>query len=159
MRRYFRKFEGMKKIFVVGLVGFVMLTSVSCKEDPMPVPDPDPTPTVRIDVQPVFNGNDLFLDSTYTTTEGYKVQFTDIKFYLEDVMTMDYTEDEFDTIEEEGEDGAINAFVPGLATLMNHHSELNNVDRVYHEDEDDEGNGIEYFAIKPVTEGMELVSY
>jgi len=85
LRCYFLKFENMKKFFVVGLVGFVLLTSVSCKEDPVDVPDPDPIPSVRIDVQPVYNGNDLYLDSTYTTTEGYKVQFTDIKFYLEDV--------------------------------------------------------------------------
>jgi hypothetical protein len=49
------------------------------------MPDPDPVDTVRIDVQPVFNGANLYLDSTYTTLEGHKVQFTDIKFYLEDV--------------------------------------------------------------------------
>jgi len=84
MRRYFAKFENMNKLFVVGLAGFVLLVSVSCKEDP-PVPDPDPVDTVRIDVQPIFNGANLYLDSTYTTVEGHKVQFTDIKFYLEDV--------------------------------------------------------------------------
>lgn len=84
MRGYFAKFESMNKLVVVGLIGFVLLTSVSCKEDP-PVPDPVPVDTVRIDVQPVFNGSELLLDSTYTTVEGHKVQFTDIKFYLEDV--------------------------------------------------------------------------
>ena len=84
LRRYFAKFENMNKLFVVGLVGFVLLTSVSCKEDP-PAPEPEPVDTVRIDLQPVFNGADLYLDSTYTTVEGHNVQFTDIKFYLEDV--------------------------------------------------------------------------
>ncbi len=74
----------MNKIYLVGLIGFVFLTSLSCKEDP-PAPEPVPVDTLRIDVQPVFNGADLFLDSTYTTVEGHKVQFTDIKFYLEDV--------------------------------------------------------------------------
>ncbi|MCR9171977.1 MAG: hypothetical protein NXI10_05770 [bacterium] len=74
----------MNKSILVGLIGFVLLTSVSCKEDP-PAPEPVPVDTVRIDVQPIFNGADLYLDSTYTTVEGHKVQFTDIKFYLEDV--------------------------------------------------------------------------
>lgn len=74
----------MKKLYVVGLVGFVLLSSVSCKEDP-PTPEPTPEDTVRIDVQPLFNGGSLFIDSTYATVEGHNVQFTDIKFYLEDV--------------------------------------------------------------------------
>ena len=59
----------------------------------------------------------------------------------------------------------INAFVPGFATLANHHEELNNIDRVYLEDYGDEDDasdynhaGIEYFATTDVTEGMELVS-
>ncbi|XOV69103.1 MAG: MbnP family protein [Fluviicola sp.] len=74
----------MNKLFFVGLIGGVLLTSASCKEDP-PAPEPAPVNTVRIDVQPIFNGANLYLDSTYTTAEGHKVQFTDIKFYLEDV--------------------------------------------------------------------------
>lgn len=58
----------------------------------------------------------------------------------------------------------INAFVPGFATLANHHEELNNIDRVYLEDYGDEDDasdynhaGIEYFATTDVTEGMELL--
>ena len=30
----------------------------------------------------MFGGQNLYLDSTYTTVEGYDVQFTDIKFYF-----------------------------------------------------------------------------
>lgn len=74
----------MKKIYVVGLIGFVVLSLVSCKEDPPP-PDPPVEDTLRIDVQPVFNGADLVLNTPYTTVEGHQVKFTDIRFYLEDV--------------------------------------------------------------------------
>lgn len=84
LRSYFAKFEYMKRLLIIGFVGFLMLSAVSCKEQP-PVPEPDPVDTVRIDVQPTFNGNNLYLDSTYTTVEGHKIQFTDLKFYLEDV--------------------------------------------------------------------------
>lgn len=85
LRRYFRKFENMKKLLGVGVLSIVLLSSLSCKEDPV-VPDPEPPANkVKIDVQPVFNGSDLFIDSTYITVEGHQVQFTDLKFYLEDV--------------------------------------------------------------------------
>ena len=50
----------MKKLFAVGLVGFVLLSSMSCKEDPEVPVEPAPSNSVKIDVQPVFNGNDLF---------------------------------------------------------------------------------------------------
>lgn len=74
----------MKKLISVGLVGIVLL-SMSCKEDPVEPVEPTATSTVRIDVQPVFEGNTLYLDSTYTTAEGHKIQFVEIKFYLENV--------------------------------------------------------------------------
>ncbi len=82
---YFRKFENMKKLFAVGLLSIVLLSSMSCKEDPVTPEPTEPENSVRIDVQPVFNGNDLFLDSVYATVEGYKVKFTDLGFYFEDV--------------------------------------------------------------------------
>lgn len=75
----------MKKFLGVGLMGLVLLSSTSCKEDPEEPVVPEPTHSVKIDVQPVFNGDDLMIDSTYTTAEGYNVQFTEIRFYLEDV--------------------------------------------------------------------------
>jgi len=85
MRRYFAKFEDMKRLLIIGLGGCMLLTSMSCKEEPSIMNEPDPVDTVRIDVQPTFNGNDLHLDSTYVTAEGHQIQFTDLKFYLEDV--------------------------------------------------------------------------
>lgn len=70
--------------YTLSLIGVVAL--VGCKKDePEPTPAPATTPTVRIDVQPMFGGNVLELDSTYTTAEGYLVQFTDLKFYLHDI--------------------------------------------------------------------------
>ncbi|GAB5418204.1 MAG: hypothetical protein Crog4KO_28350 [Crocinitomicaceae bacterium] len=75
----------MKKLLGVGLLSTVLLSSMSCKEDPVTPEPSEPVNSVRIDVQPIFNGNDLFIDSVYTTTEGYKVKFTTIRFYLEDV--------------------------------------------------------------------------
>lgn len=40
---------------------------------------------VTIEVQPTFDAENLHLDSVYTTQEGYKIQFTDIKFFMEDI--------------------------------------------------------------------------
>lgn len=86
---------------LLGLTLLGALALVSCTKDTTPDPV-EPTSTVRMDVQPVYGTSDLYLDSTYTTTEGYKVQFTDIKFYLEnprngsvqmtDAMLFDYRE-------------------------------------------------------------------
>jgi hypothetical protein len=60
------------------------LTMSSCK-DKTPEPEPEPVDMVRISVQPVYGSEELYLDSGYTTIEGYKVKFTDIKFYVHDV--------------------------------------------------------------------------
>jgi hypothetical protein len=75
----------MENIFFKSTIAILLLAAVACKEDPTPPEEPTISPTLRIDVQPVYNGNNLYLDSTYTTVEGYKVQFTTLKFYLEDV--------------------------------------------------------------------------
>lgn len=86
IRSYLTKFEDMKRLLIIGLSAFVLLVSSSCKEEPSIINEPESeVDTVRIDVQPTFNGNDLYLDTTYTTAEGHKIQFTDIKFYMEDV--------------------------------------------------------------------------
>jgi len=75
----------MKHLFICGWIGVLLLAVVSCKESPVEPEPPASVPNVRIDVLPVFDGNVLYIDSTYTTAEGYDVQFTDIKFYLENV--------------------------------------------------------------------------
>jgi hypothetical protein len=60
-----------------------MAALASCKKK-----DPQPQPVdnyLKITVQPTysFDGNqNVQLDTVYTTPEGYKVKFTDVKFYL-----------------------------------------------------------------------------
>ena len=80
------KFEKMKKYHTLLTLISIALVFTACKEDV--IDDPvvtDPTPTVKLMVQPKFGSELLYLDSTYTTTEGYKVQFTDLKFYMHNV--------------------------------------------------------------------------
>ena len=69
-----------KYLILVLLVVSTILSS--CKEK---VVELDSPPTVRMTVHPNFGGTTLYLDSVYTTQEGYDVKFTDIKFYLENI--------------------------------------------------------------------------
>lgn len=64
----------------------VMLASAACKEDQVTPPLP-PVNELAVTVQPVYGGETLWLDSTYVTSEGYKVRFTDLKFYLENIRS------------------------------------------------------------------------
>jgi hypothetical protein len=61
---------------------FLLLLAVlaSCKKD-KPTPIETPKSYVEITVQPTYNSSNLFLDSVYVTTEGYKIKFTDLKFF------------------------------------------------------------------------------
>lgn len=62
---------------------FLIIFIISCKKN-----DPEPQPVdnyLKITVQPTYMNNGAehaLLDSIYTTPEGYKVKFTDAKFYL-----------------------------------------------------------------------------
>ena len=55
---------------------FIVITS--CKDDkelePVPIID-----NLKITMQPTYGGNNLELDQIVSTTEGYNVQFTDLK--------------------------------------------------------------------------------
>lgn len=62
---------------------FVVFTS--CKDKVEGEPCEPVTAQLSVTVQPVFGSEILFLDSTYSTPEGYGVQFTDLKFFAEDV--------------------------------------------------------------------------
>ena len=53
---------------------------VSCKDDQTSPEPQEPNNQLRVTVQPTYGAVDLYLDSTYSTPEGYDVQFTDIKF-------------------------------------------------------------------------------
>ena len=59
---------------------FLAFTFVSCKKKENPIPQVDNY--LSLTVQPKFGSNNLFLDSIYTSPEGYKVKFTDLKFYI-----------------------------------------------------------------------------
>lgn len=60
---------------------FVLLTLFSCKDEPVKTV-PDPADELKITVQPTFGASDLQLDQTVYTSEGYAIQFTDIRFYM-----------------------------------------------------------------------------
>lgn len=73
-----------RNILIFSMVSlFAVFTS--CKDKVEGEPCDPITGTLKITVQPVFGGQTLYLDSTYTTAEGYDVQFTDLKFFAEDV--------------------------------------------------------------------------
>ena len=63
----------------------LLVVFTSCKDKVEPEPNEPEMAQLSVSVQPVFGGEILFLDSTYSTIEGYDVQFTDLKFFAEDV--------------------------------------------------------------------------
>lgn len=65
------------------LIGCVLLMSAACKKKNKGCDPPGVTsPQLKMTVQPVFGTENLDLDSTYTTQDGWDIQFTDIKFYM-----------------------------------------------------------------------------
>lgn len=73
-----------RNILIFSMVSlFVVFTSCKDKVEGEPC-DPEVS-ELKVTVQPVFGGVNLYLDSTYLTAEGYGVQFTDLKFFAEDV--------------------------------------------------------------------------
>ncbi len=66
-------------------MGTLFFLACSCK-DKETVPQPtESSDYLKVTMQPVFGNTDLQLDQTYTTSEGYHVQFTDLKCYLTSV--------------------------------------------------------------------------
>ena len=74
----------MKNLKYFAFVLSCLLVFSACKDDEVVVCD-DNSSYLNITVQPVFDTENLYLDSVYTTAEGYDVKFTDIKFYMEDI--------------------------------------------------------------------------
>ncbi len=70
----------MKKLLTF-LVLPLILVITSCKDEP-PKTVPDPVDQLQVTIQPTYGSSDLQLDQTVYTSEGYAVQFTDIRFYL-----------------------------------------------------------------------------
>lgn len=56
----------------------VLLIAAACGDDKPEAPKAQ----LQIDLQPVFGGQNFFMDSIYTTQEGYKVKFTELKCYF-----------------------------------------------------------------------------
>lgn len=56
----------------------VLVMATACGDD-----NPEaPKAQLQIDLQPVYGGQNFFMDSIYTTQEGYKVKFTELKCYF-----------------------------------------------------------------------------
>lgn len=77
----------MKNLAYLFLLGIIFLASCKDKED-IDLPEENIENYVNIEVQPVFDAETLYLDSVYTTQEGYKIKFTDIKFFMEDIKNV-----------------------------------------------------------------------
>lgn len=75
----------MKPTIIYLVLGLFLFSFQSCKEKEDDLDPIEEANYVNIDVQPVFDAEDLFLDSVYTTQDGYKIKFTDIKFFMEDI--------------------------------------------------------------------------
>jgi hypothetical protein len=56
----------------------VLVIATACGDD-----NPEaPKAQLQIDLQPVFGGQNFYMDSIYTTQEGYKVKFSELKCYF-----------------------------------------------------------------------------
>ncbi len=75
----------MKHAKILFSLGFFLILISSCKDDVVGPPDEIIVDQLKITVQPTFNGSNLYLDSVYTTSEGYDVKFTELKFFAEDI--------------------------------------------------------------------------
>lgn len=69
----------MKLYFALISLGFLIL--LSCKE-PAPVDPPNDTDYVQLSLVPFYGTEELNLEQVYTTDEGYKIQFVNIKAYF-----------------------------------------------------------------------------
>jgi len=73
-----------KNLLVLSMIALAIVFT-SCKDKVEGEPCEPVTGQLSVSVQPVFGSEVLYLDSTYITAEGYGVQFTDLKFFAEDV--------------------------------------------------------------------------
>ncbi|MEY4992683.1 MAG: hypothetical protein RI948_1570, partial [Bacteroidota bacterium] len=57
---------------------FIVLLLTACGDD-KPTP---PKAQIQVSMQPVFGALPFYMDSIYTTQEGYKIKFTELKCYF-----------------------------------------------------------------------------
>ena len=74
----------MRVLSAVIIVIVFLLLNVKCKTDVVEVIE-TPEHFIKATVQPFYGSDILYLDSTFTTDQGYDIQFSELKFYLEDI--------------------------------------------------------------------------
>ena len=67
------------------LILFAAVSLVYSCDDKPSEPDPVIEDKVTLSIVPVFGSEDLVVDQTYISDEGYQVQFTDLKLYMSDI--------------------------------------------------------------------------
>ena len=117
----------MRYLFLI-IVVYLFSACKKCKTD-------DSNPELNylsVKLQPFFGIDSLYLDSSYITSEGYRVKFTDIKCFftdvnnnnnlLSDAVLYDFRETGNLLLEQEGviEDFTNLRFVIGVDSLLNH---------------------------------------
>jgi hypothetical protein len=80
------KFESMRHVRNIVLIAVALPLAIACKKEKVDETEPlVETASLRVDVLPMFGNDVLYLDSTYVTPEGYDVQFSELKFYMQDI--------------------------------------------------------------------------
>ncbi|MNU74307.1 hypothetical protein D3C71_638040 [compost metagenome] len=75
----------MKQILILAIL--VAVTFSSCKKnDPKSDHDDMQFPQSRLSLKPMFDSEVLHLDSVYTMSNGYKIQFLELKAYFTDIQ-------------------------------------------------------------------------
>lgn len=59
---------------------------VGCKDKTQEPEPTEETNVLRVTMQPMFGTEVMYLDSVYTTVEGYDIKFTNLKFFVEDIQ-------------------------------------------------------------------------
>ena len=70
----------MKDLSILALLVFVTL--FSCKKKKDDVPDTPAIQQSKLSLQPMFGSENITLDSVYTMSNGYKIQFVELKAYF-----------------------------------------------------------------------------
>jgi hypothetical protein len=65
---------------------FLISCAFSCKKPPIKPQETEGKKFIRIDVFPKWKNEILYLDSIYTTDEGYLIKFTGINFFVSDLV-------------------------------------------------------------------------
>lgn len=75
----------MKHSLILALLLFTGL--VSCGKEKVDEPEDTPVvPQSRLSLKPMFDSEVLYLDSVYTMSNGYKIQFLELKAYFTDIQ-------------------------------------------------------------------------